>query len=216
VDLANSLFVLEKTDLVLPDVIPLALTRTYRQNDPARRAFGIGSTHPYDMYLWSANMYQETDLVLPDGGRIHYVRISPGTDLQTAVFEHTATPGPFYKSRITWRGLSAGWDLTLQDGTVYIMGDVAPVQAIRDRYGNTVTITRSNGQIGNITKITSPNGRWITSAMTGRPDPVSWTVSERRMRCPEWPNHPADVRVGASRLISSSKRSAWPSTRATA
>lgn len=52
-DLANSLFVLEKTDLVLPDVIPLALTRTYRQNDPARRAFGIGSTHPYDMYLWS-------------------------------------------------------------------------------------------------------------------------------------------------------------------
>ena len=167
VDLGTGLFVLEKTDLVLPDVIPLALTRTYRQNDPARRAFGIGSTHPYDMYLWSANMYQETDLVLPDGGRIHYVRISPGTDIQTAVFEHTTTPGPFYKSRITWRGLSAGWDLTLQDGTVYVMGDIAPLQAIRDRYGNTVTITRSGGQIGNITKITSPNGRWITFSYDG-------------------------------------------------
>jgi RHS repeat-associated protein len=167
VDLGTGLFVLEKTDLLLPDVIPLALTRTYRPNDPARRAFGIGSTHPYDMYLWSANMYQETDLVLPDGGRIHYVRISPGTDIQTAVFEHTATPGPFYKSRITWRGLSAGWDLTLQDGTVYVMGDIAPLQAIRDRYGNTVTITRSGGQIGNITKITSPNGRWITFSYDG-------------------------------------------------
>jgi RHS repeat-associated protein len=167
VDVGTGLFVLEKRDLVLPDVIPLALTRTYRQNDPARRAFGIGSTHPYDMYLWSANMYQETDLVLPDGGRIHYVRISPGTDIQTAVFEHTATPGPFYKSRITWRGLSAGWDLTLQDGTVYVMGDIAPLQAIRDRYGNTVTITRSGGQIGNITKITSPNGRWITFSYDG-------------------------------------------------
>ncbi len=167
VDRGTGLFVLEKTDLFLPDVIPLALKRTYRQNDPARRAFGIGSTHPYDMYLWSANMYQETDLVLPDGGRIHYVRITPGNDIQTAVFEHTATPGPFYKSRITWRGLSAGWDLTLQDGTVYVMGDIAPLQAIRDRHGNTVTITRSGGQIGNITKITSPNGRWITFSYDG-------------------------------------------------
>jgi hypothetical protein len=160
--LGTGLFVLEKTDLFLPDVIPIALTRTYRQNDPATRAFGIGATHPYAMYLWSANVYQETDLVLPDGGRVHYVRITPGNDIQTAIFEHTATPGPFYKSRITWKGLSAGWDLTLTDGTVYIFGDIAPLQAIRDRHGNTITITHANGQTGNITRVTSPNGRWIT------------------------------------------------------
>jgi YD repeat-containing protein len=104
----------------------------------------------------------------PARWRLHPLRAdSPGTDIQTAVFEHTATPGPFYKSRITWRGLSAGWDLTLQDGTVYIMGDIAPLQAIRDRYGNAVTITRSGGHIGNITKITSPNGRWLTFSYDG-------------------------------------------------
>jgi len=167
VDLGTGLFVLEKTDLFLPDVIPVALTRTYRQNDPANRAFGMGSTHPYAMYLWSANMYQETDLVLPDGGRIHYVRTSPGNGIIDAVFEHTTTPGPFYKSRITSRGLSAGWDLTLQDGTVYIFGDIAPLQAIRDRHGNTVTITHDFGQTGNITNVTSPNGRWISFTYDG-------------------------------------------------
>jgi RHS repeat-associated protein len=156
VDLATGLFVLEKTDLALPDTLPLTLTRTYRPLDNASRAFGIGSTHPYEMFLYSVNNYLETDLILPDGGRIHYVRISPGTGWWDAVYEHTGTPGPFYKSRISWNG--AGWDLKLRDGTVYVFPDFAPLRYIRDRYGNQITITRSGN---NITQITSPNGRTI-------------------------------------------------------
>ncbi|MGH9874446.1 MAG: RHS repeat-associated core domain-containing protein, partial [Pyrinomonadaceae bacterium] len=35
------------------------------------------------------------------------------------------------------------------------------LQSIRDRFGNQITITRSSGTLGNITQITSPNGRWI-------------------------------------------------------
>lgn len=31
------------------------------------------------MFLWSANEYQEADLVLPTGQRIHYARIGPGS-----------------------------------------------------------------------------------------------------------------------------------------
>src|SRR5262249_14005516 len=49
----------------------------------------------------------------------------------------------------------------LQDGTVYVFGDTAPLQAIRDRYGNTVTVTHASGQTGNVTRVTSPNGRWL-------------------------------------------------------
>ncbi len=116
---------MEKTDLAIQDVVPLALTRTYRPGDNANRPFGIGSTHPYAMFLWSANQYQEADLVLPTGQRIHYVRISPGTLYSDAVFEHTTTPGPFYKSSITWNG--DGWDLRVKDGTVYVFGDLAPL-----------------------------------------------------------------------------------------
>ena len=142
VDLGTGLFVMEKTDLYLPDIIPLALTRTYRQGDSQSRPFGIGSTHPYAIFLWSADEYDEADLIMPDGARVHYVRTSSGTGFTDAVFEHTATPTAFYKSVISWNG--NGWDLRRKDGMVYVFGDEAPLQSIRDRYGNTITLTWSN------------------------------------------------------------------------
>jgi hypothetical protein len=98
------------------------------------------------MFLWSAQQYQEADLILPVGGRVHYVRISSGTGFQDA----------FY-----------GWDLTLKDGTVYVFGDSKPLQIIRDRYGNTIRLTWSDNSFGqgsgNILKVTSPNGGYIES-----------------------------------------------------
>jgi RHS repeat-associated protein len=157
VDLGTGLFVLDRPDLVVQDVLPLVLRRVYRPGDSNARSFGIGGTHLYGMFLWSAQQYQQADLILPDGGRVHYVRISSGTGFTDAVFEHTATPTRFYKSQIAWNG--NGWNLTLTDGTVYVFGENAPLQAIRDRYGNQVTLTRTNGQVGNITRVTSPNGR---------------------------------------------------------
>jgi len=156
VDLSTGLFVLNKMDLALPDIMPITLTRTYRPGDNSSRAFGIGSTHPYDIFLWSVNNYQQADLILPDGGRIHYVRISPGTGFGDAVYEHTSTPSAFYKSQLYWNG--NGWDVKLKDGTVFVFPDFAPLKSIRDRYGNQITITRSGG---NITQLTSPNGRWM-------------------------------------------------------
>lgn len=160
VDLATGLFVVEATDLALPDLIPIVLARTYRTRDTASRAFGIGANHPYNIFLAGDHVtYSYTDLILADGGRVHYVRTSPGNYFTDAEYESTATPTAFYKSRIKWNG--SGWDLTLKDGTLYVFGDVAPLQYIRDRYGNKLLITHSNNQTGNISKITSPNGRWI-------------------------------------------------------
>jgi hypothetical protein len=139
VDLATGLFVYEKTDLSVSDVLPIHLARTYRPDDPTSRPFGLGSTHPYAMFLWSAQLYTEADLILPDGARVHYERISAGTGFTDAVFEHTASPTRFYKSRMVWNG--TGWDLTLKDGTLYVFGDGRPLQWMRDRYGNTIHFT---------------------------------------------------------------------------
>jgi YD repeat-containing protein len=170
VDLSTGQFLLNKTDLVVQDVIPLALTRTYYSGDNGQRPFGLGSTHPYAMFLWSANQYQEADLILPDGDRIHYTRTSSGTGFADAVFENTTSPTEFYKSTIVWNG--QGWNLTRKDGMVYVFGENAPLQSFRDRFGNTVTLTWSTttsfGQgIGNIVKVTSPNGRWIAFTYDG-------------------------------------------------
>jgi RHS repeat-associated protein len=163
IDLSTGLMVLDRTDLSLPGTLPVDMTRTYRNEDPNSRAFGLGTNFGYGMFLWSANQYQEVDLILPDGGRVHYVRISSGQYWWDAVFESTTTPGPFYRSRIAWVGsVTVGvWDLTLADGTLFEFGENAPLQFIRDRYGNFITLTRTNGKLGNITQVTSSSGRWV-------------------------------------------------------
>jgi RHS repeat-associated protein len=160
VDPQSGLFTSETTDLYLPGPLPISLTRVYRQNDTNARGFGLATNFTYGMFMWSnSSQYQFADLIMPDGARVHYVRISSGTGWTDAVFESTSTPGPFYKSTIVWNG--HGWDLTLKDGTVYVFGENAPLQAIRDRNGNQITLTRTNGQRGNITQISATGGRWI-------------------------------------------------------
>jgi len=160
VDLGSGLFVMDHTDLALPDVTPISLTRTYRQNDANNRGWGPGWSHPYFVYLWSAQPYQQVDLILPDGGRVHYVRTSPGIGFADAVFEHTGTPSAFYKSHIVFNG--TGWDLTLKDGTKLVFLDNGPLTLIVDRYGNRTSLVRLGPDPkGNIDVIRSSNGRWI-------------------------------------------------------
>jgi YD repeat-containing protein len=96
---------------------------------------------------------------------VHYDRISPGTSWTDAVYEHTSSPTPYFKSRISWNG--AGWNLDLKDGTRMGFKDgfgaTRPAQAgvtrIQDRYGNAVVLTRNTD--ADLTRITSPSGRWI-------------------------------------------------------
>ena len=65
------IFVMSKTDLSLPDVIPLALTRTYNSGDGFARPAGRSMTHAYAMFLHSELQYQQVDLILPEGGKVH-------------------------------------------------------------------------------------------------------------------------------------------------
>jgi RHS repeat-associated protein len=173
VDLWTGLFVLTETDLALPDTFPISVTRTYRSRDSISRSFGIGTTHGYEMFLiGDTNPWTYIELVLPDGARIHYSRISSGTSFTDAIYEHTSTPTFFYKSRITW-DTSVAWNLTLKDGTVYTFraGDGAGVArqagllSIRDRYGNTVNVLRDADS--NLTRLRSPNGRYIDFTYDG-------------------------------------------------
>lgn len=180
VDLATGLFVYKKTDLMLPDVIPLALTRTYRQNDQQSHAFGIGASMAYDMFIVGDNNtfpegYTYQDLILADGSRIHFPRTSPCTgangycDFGNAVYEHTSSGTDFYGAVIRFQGCSpsGSWTLTKKDGTVYCFPDSdasnsprsAAPNGMRDRYGNSLIFTRDGNH--NLTQITSPGSRWI-------------------------------------------------------
>jgi RHS repeat-associated protein len=161
VDPSSGLFTYTKTDLVEPGPAPIAITRSYRQQDSNSYSFGVGTTLPYDLRLWSTDNYQSAELIFPDGARVHYQRTSPGTGFTDATYEAKTTPTPFLHSKIVWNDNIRVWNLTRTDGSVYTFGENAPLQSIRDRFGNVISLTRTNGQLGDITKITSSSGRWV-------------------------------------------------------
>ena len=167
VDCATGLFVLSRTDLTVAGTIPLALTRVYRQKDTISRAFGIGANDRYDIFtVGDMNPYTYQDLILPDGGRIHFVRTSPGTSWTDAVYTHTATPSAYYGATISW--FNNGWKLKMRDGRTMFFAECAGCSNTRaaalrefdDRLGNKLTLTRDS--YGNLTQITNPDGRFIS------------------------------------------------------
>ncbi|MEV6598723.1 RHS repeat-associated core domain-containing protein [Actinoplanes sp. NPDC051346] len=186
VDPATGLLVDDAVDLTVEDLMPIQVKRTYQQGDTDVRAFGVGMNFDYGIFPWSPGVignfdFQQFDLVQPDGSKIHYHRTSPGKDYAGAIFAADPTPTQYDGSTVAWNG--DGWDVTLRDGTVIVLGDEAPIQAIRDKFGNTTTITRAtagpgtDGKVrlnGAITQITSPSGRWVKFAYdSGNPPRIS-------------------------------------------
>ncbi|MFE0824237.1 RHS repeat-associated core domain-containing protein [Streptomyces sp. NPDC058847] len=162
VDLSTGLLTDTRTDLAVDDLLtPVEVTRTYWQGDTEKRAFGIGRDLVYNAFLKSEEQYQEVDLYLPGGRKVHYVRTSEGTSFRDAVFEPEDTTGSFRGTTIEWNSRS-GWDLTFPDGSVWEFPQYAPLKEIRDRYGNTLTLTRTNRNRGGITRLATSGGRWIT------------------------------------------------------
>ncbi|HEY5941858.1 MAG TPA: RHS repeat-associated core domain-containing protein [Solirubrobacterales bacterium] len=159
VDLYTGLFTYDHTDLVLPDTIPISINRTYRTKDSNSYSFGEGTTNAYDLRLWPIVNYKEADLILPDGDRVHYVRTSPGTGYEDAIYEPTGEAGSFDGSTITFTE-GSNWALKLRSGMTLTFGGFAPLIRITDRFGNVLTIKRTGGVISNIKEIISPNGRW--------------------------------------------------------
>ena len=162
VSLSTGFFLYSERDLYLADVAPLDLTRHYRSQDVSQRAFGVGWTSIYDTILWSQQQYQEVDFILPDGGRVHFVRTSAGTSYSDAIFQSTA-PGKWYNAVIYRNNARAGWDLILRDGSRWFFPQYQPVKEIVDPNGNMITITRrdTNGTAGPLTRVESSNGRYI-------------------------------------------------------
>lgn len=166
VDLRFGMFVARKTDLFVSDVVPLALTRCYRLWDGHARAFGISTNHPYETFpVGSRQPYTYIDVIMADGSRVHYDRISEGTGYADAVYEHVETASPFFRSRVHWNG--NGWDLRLADGSVLIFPESyaarrateAALIGIRDAAERTVAFDRDRRR--NLRKLTTPAGRFI-------------------------------------------------------
>ena len=117
IDTATGLYVREDEDLILPAAPSFILSRTYRTRDTRSRAFGVGTSHPGEWFLiGDSASFQWAELILQDGGRIRYDRVSRGTTILNAQFEHWGTPTEFYGSRLAWNGTE--WIIRERNGTV--------------------------------------------------------------------------------------------------
>jgi RHS repeat-associated protein len=161
-DTATGLYYQQDTDMVVPDVMPIQLTRTYRTEDTEKRVFGIGASHPYDQYMLRDDLCTEIRIILPDGAYIAFLRTS-GTNCLDSTLQHTTTQTAFYGATIAWDLNIQRYRLKFKDGTEWRFSDYGSLVAMLDRNGNTMTLTRAaaSGLAGNLTKITSPNGRYL-------------------------------------------------------
>jgi YD repeat-containing protein len=163
VSLSTGLYWRSDDDISIDGV---TLTRTYRTRDDGVRPFGIGVSHSFNIYLvGDSKTFQWADLILADGGRIHYRRVTKGQTKVDATFEHTGSPTEFYGSLLQWNG--GGWTIDLRDGGRYAFGactpggkDVCHLLAKLERDGAETRLGYDN-ETGDLQTITAGEGRWI-------------------------------------------------------
>jgi YD repeat-containing protein len=160
-------FVHIKTDLYVADVMSLAFTRSVIPVDDWAKRQRVYLPHVYDPFLFGDRFpYTYLDWTLPDREPVRYQRVSPGPGFADAVYEATSTDQIFAGSRINWNGW--GWDLSLENGTTFLSPEAynatRPQQGslvgIFDKEGHEVRLSRKSS--GDLTKLESPSGRWIT------------------------------------------------------
>lgn len=164
VDPGTGLFGYSRTDMSLPDTIPVDISRTYRQLDDTPRGFGPGSGLQYQMSLNFVQPWQRIDLVFSDSSRVHFHRVGPDHDYYST-FVNNDSPGQFYKARLTFNG--GFWEARLVNGTTYLFGNPAFLIAIRDRDNNQLSVIRSPSRPQDIIAVTSPNGRTVRFSYAG-------------------------------------------------
>ncbi|MET8153162.1 RHS repeat-associated core domain-containing protein [Actinoplanes sp. NPDC049668] len=163
VDLATGKLTDSHTDLSVSDTFPIAVTRNYWQADDDRRDFGVGWLGQYGMFFHSEDQYDEVDLYLPGGRKVHFARVNAETKFNKVVLEAVDTTGEWLGARVRYAkdpafGGSGGWVLTRRDGMVFAVPLYGNLVAVRDRNGNQISLSYDGNRLK---QVTSPNGRWI-------------------------------------------------------
>lgn len=188
-NIPTGIYFREYEDLIVQDSIPIHFTRTQRNMDPRSRAFGVGGSTSYDMFIiGDVKQFSWVALVFPDGSQARYVRISPGVSYSDGIFEDKTDPSEFLGSRISWIG---NWNVRLVDGREYTVqgcgasskpGQCAVIE-IKNAKGERLVIQRDRD--GNIMRVTSPHGHFIETKndpegriLQARDDSNQWVTYE--------------------------------------
>jgi YD repeat-containing protein len=141
--------------------------RKYRPQDDRSRGFGIGATDSFDIFpVGDSQTFSWMELILADGARIHYNRISPGTGYANARLRAGSYMGNgFSLSSLAWNG--NGWDLGTIDGWTYQFPSSGPdrtwqqsaLSSIHSSSGEMFAVQRSDS--GDLRELRAPGGESI-------------------------------------------------------
>ena len=165
IDLATGLYIREDEDIVVPGTPALILRRTYLSGHRVPTEFGIGTTHDGEWFLiGDGQQFQWASLIFADGSRVKFDRVSQGTSIFNAVYEHRATPGQWQGARLSWAWL--GWVLRRPDGSVFTFRSCGPnsfetcsIVESRDPHGHAIHYRRDAS--GRLLKMEAQPDRWI-------------------------------------------------------
>lgn len=81
VSVTSGIFSRAETDVVLPDAFPIVLNRSHVAGDTIDRAFGISTSHNWEIYLWrpDPNFWSEVNVIMANGVRIRCRAPTPAT-----------------------------------------------------------------------------------------------------------------------------------------
>jgi YD repeat-containing protein len=163
VGLATGLYTREDEDIVLRGTPALILRRTYLSNYRVTKQFGVGATHTGEWFLiGDGERFAWASLILSDGSRIRFDRVSSGSSFLNAMYEHRETHGEWQGARLGWTG--GGWTLRRRDGNLARFlacgeGSVCSLVQTRDADGHTIHYRRERS--GRLARIEASADRWI-------------------------------------------------------
>jgi YD repeat-containing protein len=165
VSLDTGLYVRENEDLVVPGNPALILRRTYLATYRVSKEFGVGTTHNGERYLiGDGERFQWAKLIRNGSNHISFKRISSGTSVFNAMFEHGGTPDEWDGARLGWTGL--GWALRRRDGSLSLFRPCGPqttetCSVVQDRDPEGRVIDYRRNASGRLYRMEAGKDRWI-------------------------------------------------------
>jgi len=122
-DLSTGIYVREDDDLLINTSMPIVLRRTYNSGDGHTRQFGMNTSHNGEWWLYGNGdpRIPWADLILADGMRIHFHRISPGNSQNDAVLRNDDSRTEFDGALLSWNG--SLWVMKFRDRSVALFRD---------------------------------------------------------------------------------------------
>ncbi|MEK7717753.1 MAG: DUF6531 domain-containing protein, partial [Pseudomonadota bacterium] len=175
VDVATGYFIHEKTDMHIPGIIPVNITRYYRSRESGSAvsgstglgAFGKGTYFDYDWWMGaydgSGNINNSSPtmylLIKPGNYQYRFPKQGDGTFINTT--------DPAMRGVVVTKNADNSRTLSMVDGWTYKFDSSGKLIELSDRNGNKLTfVRRSDFEGGYLTEIVTAEGNRITFNQT--------------------------------------------------